>query len=322
MKFSIAIPAYENEKALERALNSIAKQSYKNIEIIVSDDCSKKSNLKKICEDFKKKNSELLLHYYYQERNLSPTLNLKFIFQKVKGDFILFLPHDDYLIYNDFLKECNQMLNFDKNITCFIANSFYEGNNKKMFENYPDNWVKIETKEKFLINFHNQHPAYSAVLVKRNTLLENNYIDLYFDKADCTKFCYEPDEIMSAAILSIYHGKTLITGAVVSVRGSFGDNYSKTDHWRTTYRLAVAMPLMKLYYYFKYKNRLLANHYLKLAVFRYCFVPLNIETLVYFKNIYIVIIMVFSRLYFKFRFIRGVNFILKKIINLDKILKK
>ena len=55
MKFSIAIPAYENEKALERALNSIAKQSYKNIEIIVSDDCSKKSNLKKICEDFKKK---------------------------------------------------------------------------------------------------------------------------------------------------------------------------------------------------------------------------------------------------------------------------
>ena len=48
-KFSILIPAYENEKSLKRALNSLGAQNYNNIEIIVSDDCSKSSNLKKVC---------------------------------------------------------------------------------------------------------------------------------------------------------------------------------------------------------------------------------------------------------------------------------
>ena len=40
-RISIVIPAYENETFLNRALNSIADQNYKDIEIIVSDDCSK-----------------------------------------------------------------------------------------------------------------------------------------------------------------------------------------------------------------------------------------------------------------------------------------
>jgi glycosyltransferase involved in cell wall biosynthesis len=321
MKFSIVIPAYENEKALERALNSISNQTFNNIEIIVSDDCSKKADLKKICDKFKTENLELTLNYYYQEKNLSPTLNIKFIFERATGDFILCLPHDDYLFDNNFLADCHDMICSNKNTTCFIGNSFSEINNVKMFNNDLDVWKKIEDKENFLMHFHKQYPAYSAVLVKRDTLLKNGYFNLYFNQIDYKKFNYEPDEIMSSAILCIFHGETFISGKIVSIRGSFGDNYSQSDNWKKSYRSAVAMPLMKLYYYFKKKNKLLSNHYLKLAIFRYCFIPLNFETLIYFKSIFTAFIMIFSRVYFKFRFKRGVNYILKKTINLDNILK-
>ena len=64
-RISIVIPAYENETFLNRALNSIADQDYKDIEIIVSDDCSKQANLKKICDKFKNKNLEIDIHYFY-----------------------------------------------------------------------------------------------------------------------------------------------------------------------------------------------------------------------------------------------------------------
>ena len=104
-KFSILIPAYENEKSLKRALNSLGAQNYNNIEIIVSDDCSKSSNLKKVCEEFNKQNPKLDLKYYYQNENLTPTPNTKFLMEKASGEFIMIFPHDDYLIYNDFFNE-------------------------------------------------------------------------------------------------------------------------------------------------------------------------------------------------------------------------
>ena len=80
MRFSIGIPAYENEYTLERALNSVAAQNFDDIEIIVSDDCSEKSNLKKICDNFKI--SKILIRYYFQ-KNLGPTPNIKFLLEKL-----------------------------------------------------------------------------------------------------------------------------------------------------------------------------------------------------------------------------------------------
>ena len=50
-RFSVIIPAYNAEKVIERAIDSIKKQSFKDYEIIVVDDCSKDSTyevLKKI----------------------------------------------------------------------------------------------------------------------------------------------------------------------------------------------------------------------------------------------------------------------------------
>lgn len=331
-KFSICIPAYENEKLLERALNSLSKQKNSNIEILVSDDCSKFSNLKKICEEFKKNNVNLKLNYYYQFENLSPTPNIKFLLEKAKGDFIMIFPHDDFLANDNFFNECESIINNDPEITCIIGNTIMEDTKKRMVERYSEEWELVKNKENFILDFSNtkNHPAYSAVFFKREVLEKNGYFDLFFNLSDYKKFKYEPDEIMMAPLLCIFYGKAVITGKVMSVRGMDGKNYSTSDFWEKTYRASVAMPLTKLYFYFKNRNRRIANHFLKLAVFKYCFVPLNLPTIIYFKNVNIAIIMILSNLYFKisllrkanFILIRSINFFLKKIFDIDYILKK
>ena len=64
-KISICIPAYNREKFLYEALFSVINQTYKNIEIIVSDDNSD-INLKKIVDIFNDKR----IKFFRQEKNI------------------------------------------------------------------------------------------------------------------------------------------------------------------------------------------------------------------------------------------------------------
>lgn len=56
-KVSIIVPVYNVEKYIEKCLNSLISQSYKNIEIILIDDGSK-DNSGKICDKYKEKTQE------------------------------------------------------------------------------------------------------------------------------------------------------------------------------------------------------------------------------------------------------------------------
>ena len=318
-RISIVIPAYENETFLNRALNSIADQNYKDIEIIVSDDCSKQANLKKICDKFKNKNFEIDIHYFYQEKNLGPTPNTKFIIQKANGVFIMLLPHDDFFVDKNFFTECDKIMNKHHDLSCIIANSISQVTKKKLVNIETESWNIVYDNEAFIINFFKNHPAYSAILFKREILYKYGYFNLFFNENDYEKLKYEPDEIMMAPILNIFYGKAIVSGKVVSVRGFDGNNYSNSDFWEKTYRVSVAMPLLKLHYYFKGKSKVLSNYFFKLAVFKYCFYPLNFQTLIYFKRIYIMFVMILSRLYLKYRSVKGVKYISNKLFDLNNL---
>ena len=47
-KFTVIITHYNQMQYIEEALKSVLKQSYKNIELIVADDCSMQFNKKKV----------------------------------------------------------------------------------------------------------------------------------------------------------------------------------------------------------------------------------------------------------------------------------
>lgn len=96
MKVSIIIPVYNVRDYIETCLQSVLKQSYDNIEIILVNDGSTDGS-DFICESFERKDSRII--YISQEnRGLSGARNtgLKY----VTGDYIFFLDSDDFIAVN------------------------------------------------------------------------------------------------------------------------------------------------------------------------------------------------------------------------------
>lgn len=59
-KISIIVPVYNAEKTLKECINSLIKQTYSNIEIILVNDGSKDDSLR-ICKKFAEKDSRNVL---------------------------------------------------------------------------------------------------------------------------------------------------------------------------------------------------------------------------------------------------------------------
>ena len=90
---SIIVPVYNAEKYLDRCLESILGQSYKNIEVIVVDDGSTDRS-RTMCKKYAERDSRVKL--ISQEKNGVLVARLRGI-SEAKGDFIAWTDADDWL---------------------------------------------------------------------------------------------------------------------------------------------------------------------------------------------------------------------------------
>lgn len=98
---SIGIPTYNRAASfLAETLESALDQTYSNIEIIVSDNCSEDHT-----EDLVNSLSDPRIRYFKQEENIGSFRNNNFCLQQAQGEYFLLL-HDDDLIDVDFLETC------------------------------------------------------------------------------------------------------------------------------------------------------------------------------------------------------------------------
>lgn len=144
---SIIIPVYNVEKYIEECLNSIIKQTYKNIEIILVDDGSTdRSGI--ICDQYAKidKRINVLHKENFGVSNARNTgLRLK------KGKYFIFIDSDDWLepnmiesLYNNLknnqvdISICNYYINSTKRKTDIQNKKLIKNNLKEMYENLFD----------------------------------------------------------------------------------------------------------------------------------------------------------------------------------------
>ena len=90
---SIIVPVYNVEKYIEKCLDSIINQTYKNIEIIVIDDGST-DNSANICDKYTKKSNKLRV-IHKENGGISEARNLGI--SEAKGKYIIFIDSDDYI---------------------------------------------------------------------------------------------------------------------------------------------------------------------------------------------------------------------------------
>lgn len=89
---SIGVPCYNNSAHIQTALHSLIRQTYKNIEIIITDDASTDTTFT-ICQKIAKKDKRIRL--YRQKRNLGTADNFTFALKKAKGKFFMWAAGDD-----------------------------------------------------------------------------------------------------------------------------------------------------------------------------------------------------------------------------------
>lgn len=161
---SVIIPCYNHGRYLQEALDSVYRQSYKKVEIIVVDDGSS-DNTKEVA-----RNNENVTYIYQTNKGLSAARNTGI--RNSSGEFLLFLDADDWL-----LPEALQT-----NVQLMVHNpglAFVSGGHQKVFmdtgrkeeENLP---VPSDHYRHFLLgNYIGMH----AVVLYRRRILEEFSFD-------------------------------------------------------------------------------------------------------------------------------------------------
>lgn len=91
---SVGLPTYNRPESLKRALDIITSQTYRDLEIIVSDNASPVSRVKEVVGEFSLRDSRI--KYYRQDKNRGLLFNAEFVLKKSRGEYFMWFSDDDW----------------------------------------------------------------------------------------------------------------------------------------------------------------------------------------------------------------------------------
>ena len=147
---SIIVPVYNVEQYLEKCVDSIINQTYKNLEIILIDDGATDSS-GKLCDELAKIDNRIQV-YHKENGGLSDARN--YGVERATGDYIGFVDSDDYIdaemyekLYEAIKKEnvdvaeCNLKIIYPEREELFTEQNYYNVCTK---QEYLEEYLKIE----------------------------------------------------------------------------------------------------------------------------------------------------------------------------------
>lgn len=161
-KISVIIPTYNNENDIERCIDSILSQTYKNFEIILVDDCSTDNTFQKI---------KFLYSEYHNIKLLKNNKNRKAAYTRNRaikhatGNYIAIQDADDYSEVNRFEKQVEFL---DKN-----QQFHFVGSNSSSFDD-KGIWKKSNTDQiPIFEDFGSKTPFVHASIMFRAEVLHS-----------------------------------------------------------------------------------------------------------------------------------------------------
>ena len=171
-KISIIIPFYNVEKYIRQSLESVEKQTFENIEVILVDDGSSDGSLE-IAEEFVKQNDNF--HLYRKEnggQGSARNLGMKY----ATGDYIMFLDSDDMLHHRACEILYKKAIETDSDITIGKPLRIYEDEAKTENIDYLRRWFNFDENKNFRDDYEYAvgFPPIWAKLYKQELIKDNN----------------------------------------------------------------------------------------------------------------------------------------------------
>ncbi|MDL0437672.1 glycosyltransferase family A protein [Niallia sp. SS-2023] len=179
-KVNVIITTYNRERFLEQVIDSILKQDYPNIELIIIDDNSQ-DGTSSLME--KKYASTSNVIYMRNNKNEGPGTNrLKAFVTHADGEYIFFLDDDDYLIDSNYISKAVHFHEQHPEVSFVAANVFLDKTNKSELKLSDLKLNTIVKKYDYFINFEKKgypKPASTLTTVfKRSALIEMDIVNM------------------------------------------------------------------------------------------------------------------------------------------------
>ena len=199
---SVIVPVYNVEEFLDECIESVISQTYKDVEIILVDDGSKDGS-PAICDKWAEK--EAIIKVYHQEnKGLSEARNVGL--EHCKGDYIVFLDSDDYLLPN-----CIETLlsKLEKEDCQMCVGNYSNIAGEEIYMGTLNQYIQEETLswEQYMEKFYTFVPFYAQVWAKiykrevfeeirfpKGRISEDAYVMLDVVRK-CKKICVIPEVV-------------------------------------------------------------------------------------------------------------------------------
>ncbi len=170
---SIIIPTYGRADMLDRAINSVLGQTYKNIEIIVVNDNPKESdgfiNTIEVLEAYK---NNLKVKFYSDGINRGGSLARNKGIEIAEGEYVTFLDDDDFYYENKIEKQLDHILKNDIDVSVCDMDVMRDN---KILKETNKNKAVAEGVENFILNGN----VYTPMLFCKKYVL--NEIEMFTD---------------------------------------------------------------------------------------------------------------------------------------------
>ena len=133
-KVSIGMPVYNGEKYIEEAISCVLRQSYRNIELIISDNAST-DRTSSICQSFASQDSRIC--YIRQNKNLGAPANYNIVREKSRGSYFKWASANDYLDLN-FIESCLSFMDIYNDVVLVYGKTILIDDNGYIIKEYQE----------------------------------------------------------------------------------------------------------------------------------------------------------------------------------------
>ncbi|MFH1708620.1 MAG: glycosyltransferase family 2 protein [Planctomycetota bacterium] len=98
---TVGIPTYNRPEGLRRTLAHIVGQTYRNLDIVVSDNCSPGEATAQVVEEFRRQDPRI--RYFRQPENQGAAFNFTFVMEQARARYFIWAADDDWFESDDLI---------------------------------------------------------------------------------------------------------------------------------------------------------------------------------------------------------------------------